>query len=165
MCACTRARLCGSWWTYTLYPMKFITCKISKGKNKKNFIINYGVNDLLPPLELDELRKKHTNLNSKTAEINFTDNKNLLGYELEYIENNKKYKGVLLTSDFNYTSYKNDILINFSGDSKIDTTSSCLLINDRIKCINDNNCKWFDQSCYNINDIISNNFSIAFNKL
>jgi hypothetical protein len=154
---------------YTLYPMKFIGCNIKPGKNNKNFIVSYELNPMVftntSDTTLNKLKQKHQNINSKTAEINFTGNKGLLGHELEYIENGNKYPGVLLTNNFNHSAYKNDILIKFSEDSKIDTTSDCLLINDMIKCRNDINCKWFNQSCYDIKDIISNNIAIAFNKL
>lgn len=104
---------------YFMHPMKFIGCKILKTKNKDEFKINFKNNHKLVPYDsLNTITKDNPDLDSKTALIKMTGEKNPLGNELIYIENGINFTGVQLTKDYNLYADENDILILVNKDTR-----------------------------------------------
>jgi len=104
---------------YFLHPMKFISCKVNKSKKKNEFNINFSTNrKLINYKDLQEVRKKHENVENKTGKFKMTGEITSFGNELIYTENGKNYNGVQLLKDYNIYAKENDILILLNEETR-----------------------------------------------
>jgi hypothetical protein len=104
---------------YFMHPMKFISCKIKKTKKKDEFEVTFKRNTELVPFDsLRTVEQSHPNLSDKKGKIKMTGEKNALGNELIYTENDIDYNGVQLIKDYNLYATKDDILILINEDTR-----------------------------------------------